>query len=241
MIAPKSVFTLMRVILTAALLIVSLGVVNWATAADEPPLVISSTHTKKTCVGGDVAVQYGGAWTCRPRYVANGDGTVTDNLTGLMWEQPTTTCSGEVTCESTRYTWSSQPTPPLPPYGILPDGTLFTTFIAGLNGGDYYSPSAGLDVSAGPGTCFVNHCDWRIPTIAELKAIVDLSAPGCGAGSPCIDPTFGFAECLYWSSSSVPGYPGGVWSFYFAGPGADQFYGKSALYGACARAVRNGR
>jgi len=39
-----------------------------------------------TCASGDVAVFYSNAWICRsalPRYVANGDGTVTDNQTGL--------------------------------------------------------------------------------------------------------------------------------------------------------------
>jgi hypothetical protein len=40
-----------------------------------------------TCLAGDVAIQYQGAWSCSPsglpRYVSNGDGTLTDNQTGL--------------------------------------------------------------------------------------------------------------------------------------------------------------
>jgi hypothetical protein len=75
-------------------------------------------------------VSYQGALACKstiPRYIDDGDGTVTDNQTGLMWEKKTSTCSGEVTCVNNAYSWSLTGTPA--------DGTLFTTFIAGLNGG----------------------------------------------------------------------------------------------------------
>jgi hypothetical protein len=54
-----------------------------------------------TCVAGDNVVFHNNAWTCSPsglpRYVVNGDGTLTDNQTGLMWELQTTACSGEIT------------------------------------------------------------------------------------------------------------------------------------------------
>jgi hypothetical protein len=152
------------------------------------------------CAASDSVVSYQGVLVCKstlPRYVANGDGTVTDNQTGLMWEMQTSTCAGEVTCYTNSYTWSSSGTPA--------DGTLFTSFIAGLNGGDYYSPSAGQILNNNPAvsTCFANHCDWRIPTFAELNGIVS-SVPGCGSGSPCIDPTFGPTQAsIYWSSSSL--------------------------------------
>ena len=76
----------------------------------------------------------------------------------------TTTCSGEITCYSNLYQWTLS--------GTAADGSLFETFLATLNGGDYYSPSVGQDVSAGVGTCLANHCDWRIPTVAELQTIV---------------------------------------------------------------------
>jgi len=145
-----------------------------------------------------LATAANGMQTCQARYMDNGDGTVTDNRTGLMWEKKTSTCGGEVTCLNTTYTWSST----LP----LADGTLFTTFIAGLNGGDYYSPSAGQIVTSGPGTCFANHCDWRIPSIAELGSIDESTATVCGTGFPCIDPVFGPTRADgYWSSSSLAG------------------------------------
>jgi hypothetical protein len=195
-----------------------------------------------TCVAGDNVVYYNNAWTCSPsgvpRYVVNGDGTLTDNQTGLMWELETTTCSGEITCVNNLYSWSSS--------GTAADGTLFTTFLATLNGGDYYSPSAGQDVSAGAGTCFANHCDWRIPTIAELNAIVELGASGCGSGSPpCIDPAFGPTRSSpYWSSSSLPSNTNApsnanAWNVDFF-DGVISSNGKLALT-AYARAVRSGR
>jgi hypothetical protein len=174
-----------------------------------------------------------GAWTCTsqlPRYVANGDGTVTDNLTGLMWEMQTSACSGEVTCWYNTNNWSPDTTA---------DGTLFTGFIAGLNGGDYYSPSAGQDVSAGAGSCFANHCDWRLPTITELQTIVESTASGCGSGSPCIDPVFGPTKPnVFWSSSSVAGSPFVAWGVDFD----NGLVGKDSKDGYFyARAVRSGR
>jgi len=159
------------------------------------------------CVAGDVVVQYGGAWTCSPsglpRYVANGDGTVTDTKTGLMWEMQTFTCAGEVTCYSNTYTWSLSST------DATADGTLFTSFMAGLNGGDYYSPALGLDVSNGAASsCFANHCDWRIPTVVELTNILSFSANP----STCVDPAFGPAlGFAFWSSSTLTAFTPSIW------------------------------
>jgi hypothetical protein len=129
------------------------------------------------------------------------------------------------------YSWSSS--------GTAADGTLFTTFLATLNGGDYTSPSAGQDVSNGPTVCFANHCDWRIPTIAELKTIIETSAPGCHSGSACIDPAFGPTQAsYYWSSSSWAVDPNDAWFVFFS-------YGNVSHYlkttGNYARAVRSGR
>jgi hypothetical protein len=163
--------------------------------------------------------------------VNNGDGTLTDNQTGLMWELQTSACGGEITCVNNRYSCSSS--------GTAADGTLFTNFLATLNGGDSYSPSAGQDVSNGPTACYANHCDWRIPTIAELNTIIEASAPGCGSGSACIDPAFGPTQASnYWSCSSLAGNPNYAWyAIFFNG---DVLYGGKAD-GYYARAVRSGR
>lgn len=161
------------------------------------------------CSSPDVAVLYNGAFICKsamPRYTDNGDSTVTDNQTGLMWEKPTAACAGEVTCVDNQYTWSTTIIAAdgsvFP--GSAPNGTLFVDFIAGLNGGDSYDPSSqqifnNLDSTA----CFANHCDWRIPTYAELSSIFFLN-PVCSAlsGFPCIDPALGPTQAsAYWSLS----------------------------------------
>jgi len=138
-----------------------------------------------------------GALTCQPRFNANGDGTLTDNQTGLMWQLQTSTCSGEITCYNNAYTWSTG--------DGNPDGTLYTTFLATLNS----------DVSAtGTSTCFANHCDWRIPNIAELQTI--FVSADCIPGSSyatCIDPAFGpTSPAPTWSGtgSSLAGQAWGV-------------------------------
>jgi hypothetical protein len=145
----------------------------------------------------------------------------------------TTTCSGEITCYSNLYQWTLS--------GTAADGSLFETFLATLNGGDYYSPSVGQDVSAGVGTCLANHCDWRIPTVAELQTIVELSASGCGSGSPCIDPAFGPTQAaFYWSSSSFGAAGLSAWWVYFPN-GIAGLQPKMVPLNIYARAVRGGR
>jgi hypothetical protein len=166
--------------------------------------------------------------------VVNGDGTLTDHQTGLMWELKTSACGGEITCLNNYYTWGTGDN--------NPDGTLYTSFLATLNGGDYTSPSAGQDVSNGPTACFANHCDWRIPTIAELNTIIETSAPGCTTGSPCIDPAFGPTQASgYWSSSSLAGFPNGAWFVNFSNGFVNGYGGKFGTDDGYARAVRSGR
>jgi len=189
-----------------------------------------------SCATTDSVVSYQGALVCKstvPRYVDNGDGTVTDNLTGLMWEEQTTACGGEVTCYTNLYTWSAS--------GTAADGTLFTTFLSRLNGGNYYSPSAAHDVSPFLyDSCFANHCDWRIPTAPELKTIVELTASGCSSGSPCIDTAFGPTQtALYWSYSSWTGAANYAYASDFQVGSTDRVVPKAN--GAGARAVRTAR
>jgi hypothetical protein len=117
------------------------------------------------------------------RYLDNGDGTVMDTLTGLQWERKRK-LDGTVNLEKARdadnqYSWSAG--------GAAADGTAYTDHLAQLNS-----------------NCFAGHCDWRLPTFAELQTILDTEQGVCSGGSgACIDPIFGpTAPAFHWTSSS---------------------------------------
>jgi Protein of unknown function (DUF1566) len=128
-----------------------------------------------------------------PRFVDNGDGTVTDNQTGLQWEKKDTAVGSGVNLADPHdvdntYSWDQF---------INSSGT---GFLDGLNN------CSSLDGTAVTTAGFAGHCDWRLPTIQELQTIVDLGAVGCGSGSPCIDPVFGpTVTNLYWSATTFAG------------------------------------
>jgi hypothetical protein len=182
-----------------------------------------------------------GTQACQPQYVDNGDGTVNDNSTGLMWEKKTGVVDLNFACQNSIsdvhdvrncYAWSATLDPFLDPNSNLdPTGTLYTDFLDVLN--DLNTPNDGTAT-----TCFAGHCDWRIPTIAELRSILTAGYLDC-ASSPCIDPAFGpTAPYAYWSSSSVAGIPIDARDVYFNN-GAVGYNGKASNY--YARAVRGGR
>jgi len=175
--------------------------------------------------GSDGDVQAGATLS----YTDNGDGTVTDNNTGLMWEKKDD--AGGIHDKDNGYTWSES--------GTLYDGTMVTEFLATLN----REP------------CFAGHCDWRIPNIKELQSIVDYEIPypgptvnaafntncvaGCtvnGSGGPMCSCT---ASSDYWSSTTSRGNPFNAWYVNF-------FYGNVFTYeyerslNGYVRAVRGG-
>lgn len=131
-------------------------------------------------------VRYAQAWArelsacAAARFMANGDGTVTDNLTNLQWEVKTD--DGTVHDKDNVYDWNAGSG-----LGTAADGSAFTSFLATLNSG----------------SCFANQCDWRLPTRQELQSI--LLDPYPCTTSPCVDQAlFGpAAGGNYWSSTTV--------------------------------------
>jgi hypothetical protein len=95
--------------------------------------------------GDDADLQMGAPWPS-PRFTDNGDGTITDNLTGLMWLK-------DANCADT--------------IGHDPDGTgdgsmqweSALDFVAGINDGTY--------------TISAPHTDWRAPNINELESLAN--------------------------------------------------------------------
>src|SRR5262245_36264885 len=85
-----------------------------------------------------------------PRFVDNLDGTISDRMSGLVWEKKTqceTENETDPHCVKNVYEWSKS--------GSAPDGALFTSFLTKANSGN-----------GGTG-------QWRIPDMDELKAIAD--------------------------------------------------------------------
>ncbi len=124
----------------------------------------------------------GVAWP-NPRFTDNGDGTVTDNLTGLMWLKdancantisynPDSTGNGSVT-------WQHA-----------------LDFVAGINAGTYSS-------------CGGGHTGWRLPNDIELESLVDSSAynPALPAGHPFTSVQADY----YWSSTTYAGNTAVAW------------------------------
>jgi hypothetical protein len=125
------------------------------------------------------------------RLVDNGDGTVTDNLTGLVWEKKDD--AGGIHDKDNLYTWSTGA-----PWAE--NGSAFTDFLSGLNGGGGFAGSNG----------------WRLPTIAELQTI--LVEPYPCTIDPCIDVTFGPTQSdYYWSASTYGGDPSYASYVFFLG------------------------
>jgi hypothetical protein len=138
------------------------------------------------------------------RYLDNGDGTVSDLNNGLIWEQKDAVCPG-AHCYTDTFTWTANPE-------FTPDGTAFSIFLYGLNGGT--SPDG-----AATSGCFAGHCDWRLPTVEELTAIVDPTQGFCSGPSgsgPCIDPVFGPTPALfYWSTTTDADIPYQAYGVFF--------------------------
>jgi hypothetical protein len=165
-----------------------------------------------------------------PRFLDQADGTFLDTTTGLVWE---TKVSGAKCghCVEDQYSWSKT--------GTEPDGTVFTVFLATLNGGcdgDERVPCTDDAQCAGigDGRCgHAGHRDWRLPLAFELEALL-LEPFECGV-SPCIDSSLPgpIKASAYWAvTSTSPDTARGV--FFSNG-----FVGSGAKTGdAYARAVR---
>jgi hypothetical protein len=108
------------------------------------------------------------------------DVTVVDHQTNLQWEMKTD--DGSVHDKDNMYSLTATYA------GTVFDGTAFTAFLATLN-----TPP-----------CYAGHCDWRLPTIAELQTIL-LEPYPCGT-NPCIDDVFGPTATNYWSTTVLATY-----------------------------------
>jgi hypothetical protein len=153
------------------------------------------------------------------RYRDDNLGTVTDYDTGLQWEKKTAaSCTGQVQCVDSIYDWSEAEAFPSQLNGLTDDGSTYTGPFGGFS-------------------CLGGFCDWRLPTLLELKGIVDLSVSGCGSGSPCIDPIFGPTAAFVYSSATTSASNPTAWNVDF---GNGVVFAASKGFTWNVRAVRTG-
>jgi len=145
-------------------------------------LVTIVNYALDGCPGPPPTITPGG-----PRFVDNGDGTITDYLFNLMWEVKSD--DGTIHDKGDRYRWTNLF------QGTAPDGDLFTVFLATLNA-----------------EAFAGHSDWRLPTDDELSSLIDLDQ-----SAPPIDPVFhrdcasscSVVDCSCTAFCAAPPGPGG--------------------------------
>jgi hypothetical protein len=145
-------------------------------------------------------------------YVDNGDGTITDLNTHLMWEKKS--ADGSIHDQGNQYVWVDT----------------FSTFIGGLNAGGGFAGHTDWRLpNVKELQSIVNYENVGPAVSAAFNANC---APGCTVTTCSCTPS-GF----YWSATTYAGLPGNAWyvHFYF---GSVDFNGKAR--NDYVRAVRSG-
>lgn len=163
-----------------------------------------SIHLPKTGVTSsfgdrdDGALQKGVAWP-NNRFTKNGNGTVTDNLTGLIWLKDAGCFAG----------------PYVDGYKI---GMIWTDAIAAAN--RLANKDCGLSDGSKAG-------DWRLPNVNELQSLIDYSQvyPALPMDQPFTDVWWD----NYWSSTSYAGQPQAQWIVSLGGGKASWDYKYTTL------------
>ena len=155
------------------------------------------------CPGDDGALQQGvgvGAPLPNPRFTDNEDGTVTDNLTGLIWLKNANCANGTADWE-TAFDWVDE----LNEKGTMND------------------ENAG-DISNGE----THQTDWQLPNVKELQSLIhygfyDPALPNtAGTGKWTEgDPFDRVQPKYYWSSSTRSSSTGLAWAVYLFDGGVD--------------------
>lgn len=142
------------------------------------------------------------------RFVDNGNGTVTDVWTGLMWKQ----------CIE----------------GMVTDGNSGCTDTTEPKTYDWLSAlQRVVNVNAGTAGESLGWGDWRLPNVKELSSISELSCAAPAVNEKFFPLTFtpALANLFFWSSTQYAVSGGGLWFVNFSN-GDITTTGPTALWGA---------
>jgi hypothetical protein len=156
----------------------------------------------------------GGEPAPTPRFIDNGDGTITDELTKLMWEKKVGLGAGADAASphdaDNFYTWAGMCSQTSPIVLCQPNAAAAAACAQGTHG----NPKGCDTCTIGQGTCntdphalgvlstiwdwlvqlntaaFAGHADWRVPTVAEIESLVDYTA-----APPATDSAFNGPSC----------------------------------------------
>ncbi|MBM4245820.1 MAG: DUF1566 domain-containing protein [Deltaproteobacteria bacterium] len=149
-----------------------------------PPALPATGQTVSYAPGDDGALQTGAPLRLRD----NGDGTVTDESTGLVWEKKTD--DGSLHDKDRGFVWTP-------------------------GAGSIWEWLAAVNAEGGAG--FAGKADWRVPNRKELESIVDASrfnpalpavfATACAPGCTSLTCSCTGSLLHYWTSTSVAAAP----------------------------------
>ncbi len=153
-----------------------------------------ATNAAETCVPAEHTHQDGnqqkGVSLPTPRFTDKGNGTVTDNLTGLIWLD-------NANCAAATRTWA----------------TAFSDIDSLNSGGTMNGNNCGDTSNSGS-----HQTDWRLPNVKELQSLIDfgyfgpaLSNAAGTAKWSANDPFSGVQAGYYWSATTLAGSPSGAW------------------------------
>ncbi len=172
----------------------------------------NSTGTVITCpgTGQDGDIKAGAALS----YTDNGDGTITDNNTGLMWAKKDDNNAAPLHYQDTLYTWADA----------------FAVHIAGLNAGAFATYTDWRLPNVKELQSIVNYENVN-------PAVSPAFNTGCAASCTVLTCSCTVAS-FYWASSSFANGPAFAWGVFFSDGSVDT--GNKSVILVFVRAVRGG-